>query len=95
MTLEEFDELAASLLSAQKAVSLAAQELVYSAHEDMGTLFKSKDAIQELCDFALETDRITLTAIQTIRALRATYKPMPEPNQIERFIRLVKRSFNV
>ena len=40
MTLEEFDELATSLINAQKAVSLAAQELVYCAHEDNGTMFK-------------------------------------------------------
>lgn len=92
MTLEEFDELATSLINAQKAVSLAAQELVYSAHEDNGTLFKKPD-YQELCDFALDADRITLTAIQTIRTVRANYKPQPEPSQLMKIYRLIKRSF--
>lgn len=92
MTLEEFDELATSLVNAQKAVSLAAQELVYCANEDDGTLFK-KDDHQELSDFAFEADRITLNAIQTIRTVRANYKPQPEPNQLMKIYRLIKRSF--
>jgi len=92
MTLEEFDELANGLINAQKEVSLAAQELVYCAHEDDGTLFK-KPEHQELSDLAYDLDRITLNAIQVIRIVRSNYKPQPESSQLLKLFRLIKRSF--